>query len=163
MKECVSEQSRWALTSRILHLLWGRWQFKPSDVLKVSCWALSIWQEHCYLSVHALRAPLPNLFSSSQGLGLGPESASSLPLVSNPPPALIPGWCRSLQQASCPCLQSAKTTAGVSHPAMGSLQFCLQVQVSLAPDWVLGWQQYNPKLENSILNPNKELLTLQPL
>lgn len=112
------------------------------------------------MSVHALWAPLPNLFSSSQGLGLEPESTSSLPLVSNPPPALIPGWCRSLQQPSCPCLSSAKTTAGASHPAMGSLQFCLQVQVSLAPGWVLGWQQCNLKLENSILNPNNELLTL---
>lgn len=107
------------------------------------------------MSVQALRAPLLNLFSSSQGLGLEPESTSSLPLVSNPPPALIPGWV-----LSCPCLSSAKTTAGASHPAMGSLQFCLQVPVSLAPGWVLGWQQYNPKLENSILNPNNELLTL---
>lgn len=52
---------------RTLRLWWGWWLFKSSDILKGSRWALSIWKAQCYLSVHALQAPFPNLFSSSQG------------------------------------------------------------------------------------------------
>lgn len=117
-KEYVSKlPSCWALTTSILHLLWGRRQFKPSDILKVSCWALLIWKEQRCLSVHALQAPLPNLFSSSQGIGLEPECAPFLPLVFNPPPGShLAGV--GLRQSSCLCLPSAKTTHEPSHPVV---------------------------------------------
>lgn len=52
---------------RTTRLWWGWWLFKSSDILKGSRWALSIWKAQCYLSMHALQAPFPNMFSSSQG------------------------------------------------------------------------------------------------